>query len=64
MTCLKLLKTLRENSSWTEEQVNTRLEQQLSKAFQEIWHASQKLNLDLKQASFAVALAKIAGKTI
>jgi glutamate dehydrogenase len=54
----------RENNYWTEEQVNNKLEKQLSEASREIWHASQKLNLTLKQTSFTVALAKITHKTI
>ncbi len=54
----------RENSTWTEEQVNEKLEIQLAGAFEEIWNISKKLNLDLKQSSFVSALAKIAGKKV
>ena len=54
----------RENSAWTEEQVNEKLEIQLAGAFEEIWNISKKLNLDLKQSSFVSALAKIAGKKV
>ena len=54
----------RENSAWTEEQVNEKLEAQLAGAFEEIWNISKKLNLDLKQSSFVSALAKITGKKV
>lgn len=52
------------NEKWTEEEVNHKLEEQLSTAFQEIFEISQKLNINLKEAAFISALLKIANKSI
>jgi len=52
------------NEKWTEEQVNQKLEEQLSTAFKEIFAISQKLNTNLKEAAFISALAKITKKSI
>jgi len=52
------------NEKWTEEEVNQKLEEQLSTAFKEIFETSQKFNTDLKEAAFLSALAKITKKSI
>jgi len=54
----------RKNEHWAEEQVNQKLEEQLSEAFKEIFAISQKLNTNLKEAAFLSALAKITKKSI
>jgi len=54
----------RKNEHWTEKQVNQKLQEQLSKAFNEIFEISQKLNINLKEAAFISALAKIIKKSI
>jgi len=54
----------RKNEHWIEEQVNQKLEEQLSEAFKEIFAISQKLNTNLKEAAFLSALAKITKKSI
>lgn len=54
----------RKNEHWAEEQVNQKLEEQLSEAFKEIFAISQKLNTNLKEAAFISALAKITKKSI
>ena len=52
------------NEKWTEERVNQKLEEQLSEAFKEIFAISQKLKINLKEAAFISALAKITNKSI
>ena len=52
------------NEKWTEEEVNQKLEEQLSTAFKEIFETSQKFNTDLKKAAFISALAKITKESI
>jgi len=52
------------NEKWTEEEVNQKLEEQLSTAFKEIFETSQKFNTDLKEAAFLSALAKITKESI
>jgi len=52
------------NEKWTEEEVNQKLEEQLSTAFKEIFETSQKFNTDLKEAAFISALAKITKESI
>ena len=54
----------RKNEHWTEKQVNQKLQEQLSKAFNEIFEISQKLNINLKEAAFISALEKIIKKSI
>ena len=54
----------RKNEHWAEEQVNQKLEEQLSEAFKEIFAISQKLNTNLKEAAFISALAKITKESI
>ncbi len=48
---------------WSKEEVNRKLEKQISQAFDAVWQTSQKLKTSLKEAAFAVALARIAQKS-
>lgn len=52
----------RKNEKWTEEEVNQKLEEQLTTAFNEIYQISQEFNTDLKEAAFISALKKITKK--
>jgi len=50
------------NEKWSEEEVNQKLEQQLTTAFKEIYQISQKYQTNLKEAAFISALKKITKK--
>ncbi len=47
------------NEKWSKEKVFEELEKYLSKAFDEVWHMKGKLNIDLRKASYIVALRRI-----
>jgi glutamate dehydrogenase/leucine dehydrogenase len=47
------------NEKWSKEKVFEELEKYLSKAFDEAWHIKEKLNIDLRKASFILALQRI-----
>jgi len=47
------------NEKWSKEKVFEELEKYLSKAFDEVWEIKEKLNVDLRKASFIVALKRI-----
>jgi glutamate dehydrogenase (NADP+) len=47
------------NEKWSKEKVFEELEKYLSKAFDEVWQIKEKLNVDLRKASFIVALRKL-----
>jgi len=47
------------NEKWSKEKVFEELEKYLSKAFDEVWQIKEKLNVDLRKASFIVALKRI-----
>lgn len=51
-----------QNTKWTEKKVNTELEKYIKHAFEQVWQTSKKLKLNLKEASFAVALKRIVNK--
>jgi glutamate dehydrogenase/leucine dehydrogenase len=52
------------NEKWSKEKVFEELEKYLSKAFNEVWQIKEKLNIDLRKASFIVALKRIYEKYI
>jgi glutamate dehydrogenase (NADP+) len=47
------------NEKWSKEKVFEELEKYLSKAFGEVWQIKEKLNVDLRKASFILALQRI-----
>jgi glutamate dehydrogenase (NADP+) len=47
------------NEKWSKEKVFEELEKYLSKAFDEVWQIKEKLNIDLRKASFILALQRI-----
>jgi glutamate dehydrogenase (NADP+) len=52
------------NEKWSKEKVFEELEKYLSKAFDEVWQIKEKLNIDLRKASYIVALRRIYEKYI
>jgi glutamate dehydrogenase/leucine dehydrogenase len=52
------------NEKWSKEKVFEELEKYLSKAFDEVWQIKEKLNVDLRKASYIVALRRIYEKYI
>ncbi len=48
--------------TWTEQQVNDKLKEQMTKAFEPIWTSSRKKDISLKQAAFEVAVHRLASK--
>jgi glutamate dehydrogenase/leucine dehydrogenase len=52
------------NEKWSKEKVFEELEKYLSKAFDEVWQIKEKLNVDLRKASYIVALKRIYEKYI
>jgi glutamate dehydrogenase (NADP+) len=52
------------NEKWSKEKVFEELEKYLSKAFDEVWQIKEKLNIDLRKASYIVALKRIYEKYI
>lgn len=49
-----------QGEAWTEKEVNSKLEKQLTEAFAAVWEMNNTLKSNLKEASFAVALSRIA----
>jgi glutamate dehydrogenase len=49
----------KKNEKWTEDEVNQKLEEQLTTAFNEIYNISKDFNTNLKEAAFISALKKI-----
>lgn len=49
----------KEGKSWTEEEVNQKLQEIMEKAFEEIWSRAQTKKISLKQSSFQVAIERI-----
>jgi len=47
------------NEKWSKEKVFEELEKYLSKAFDEVWKIKEELNIDLRKASFVLALNRI-----
>jgi glutamate dehydrogenase len=52
----------KKNEKWSEDEVNQKLEEQLTTAFNEIYNISKEFNTDLKEAAFISALKKITKK--
>ncbi|MFZ8806464.1 MAG: Glu/Leu/Phe/Val family dehydrogenase [Minisyncoccia bacterium] len=52
------------NEKWSKEKVFEELEKYLSKSFDEVWQIKEKLNIDLRKASYIVALRRIYEKYI
>jgi len=52
----------KKNEKWTEDEVNQKLEEQLTTAFNEIYNISKDFNTNLKEAAFISALKKIVKK--
>jgi len=49
-----------QNYYWTEEEVNKKLDEIMSKAFADVWSLSSKLKVDLRTAAFVLAVKRIA----
>ena len=49
------------DEKWTEETVNTKLDQMISKSFGQVWSRAQNDHISLKDAAFVVALEKLKG---
>jgi len=47
------------NEKWSKEKVFEELEKYLTKTFDEVWEIKEKLNIDLRKASFILALQRI-----
>jgi len=52
------------NEKWSKEKVFKELEKYLSKAFDEVWQIKEKLNIDLRKASYIVSLRRIYEKYV
>jgi len=52
----------KKNEKWSEDEVNQKLEEQLTTAFNEIYQISKEFNTSLKEAAFLSALKKITKK--
>lgn len=50
------------NETWTEEQVNGKLKEQMTRAFEPVWSSAQSKKISLKQATFQVAVQRLASK--
>ncbi len=50
-----------QNYYWTEEEVNKKLDEIMSKAFADIWSLGGKLKVDLRTAAFVLAVKRIVG---
>ncbi len=50
------------NEKWSEEKVNKKMEDLLSKAFSAIWENSKKKKVSIKQAAFELAIERITSK--
>jgi glutamate dehydrogenase/leucine dehydrogenase len=51
------------NYAWTEEEVNNRLDQKITKAFHEVWDMSQKHKVNMREAAYLVAVDRVAKAT-
>ena len=49
----------RQGFNWTLEQVHTRLQEIITKAFNEVWELAENRNLSLRSAAYAVAIRRI-----
>ena len=51
------------NYAWTEDEVNNRLDQKITKAFHEVWEMSQKHKVNMRKAAYLVAVDRVAKAT-
>ncbi|MBE0518153.1 MAG: Glu/Leu/Phe/Val dehydrogenase [Thermoplasmata archaeon] len=51
------------NYYWTEEEVNTRLDQIITKAFHEVWDMKEKQKCNMRDAAYLVAVKRVADAT-
>ncbi len=51
------------NYAWTEEEVNERLDQKITKAFHEVWDMAEKEKVNMREAAYLVAVDKVARAT-
>lgn len=51
------------NFYWTEEEVNERLDQKITKAFHEVWDVKEKHKCNMRDAAYLVAVKKVADAT-
>jgi glutamate dehydrogenase/leucine dehydrogenase len=51
------------NYAWTEEEVNERLDQKITKAFHEVWDMAQKHKVNMREAAYMVAVDRVARAT-
>lgn len=50
----------KQNKQWTEKEINQKLEEIISRAFENVWQAAKEKNISLREAVFALALKRIA----
>jgi glutamate dehydrogenase/leucine dehydrogenase len=51
------------NYAWTEDEVNNRLDQKITKAFHEVWDMAQKHKVNMREAAYMVAVDRVAKAT-
>jgi len=51
------------NFAWTEEEVNERLDQKITKAFHQVWDMAEKHKVNMREAAYMVAVDKVAKAT-
>ncbi|UCE45352.1 MAG: Glu/Leu/Phe/Val dehydrogenase [Methanobacteriota archaeon] len=51
------------NYGWTEEQVNDRLDQKITKAFHEVWNMAEKHKVNMREAAYMLAVDRVARAT-
>ena len=51
------------NFAWTEEEVNERLDQKITKAFHQVWDMAEKHKVNMREAAYMVAVDRVAKAT-
>lgn len=51
------------NYAWTEEEVNERLDQKITKAFHQVWNMAEKHKVNMREAAYLVAVDRVARAT-
>ena len=51
------------NYAWTEDEINERLDQKITKAFHEVWDTAEKHKVNMREAAYFVAVDKVAKAT-
>ncbi|UCE45846.1 MAG: Glu/Leu/Phe/Val dehydrogenase [Methanobacteriota archaeon] len=51
------------NYAWTEDEVNARLDQKITKAFHEVWDMAEKHKVNMREAAYLVAVDRVATAT-